>query len=133
MEFGRFTAQPSEEPGDLGVGGECGEMVEFPFQGFFGEVGVEEVVASPAETGQGLLQFGAGDVTAHAPISMSGFGDEVMDREFGDFAAAEFASFGHGCGRVRRGDWTRSGVEGQALCRQITVADCGGGLPRFLA
>ena len=90
VEVGGFGFEPEEERGDLGVLVEGFEGVEFPFQSFFCERGVEEVVTAFAEPGECLSDVLAVEVTSDAAVVVSGFGDEVVGGQVGDLTVAEF-------------------------------------------
>jgi hypothetical protein len=96
--------EPEEECGDLGMARDGLEGIEFPFEGLFRERSVEEAVAAAAELGEGLSDLLSVEVTSHAAVIVSGFGDEVMGGQVGHLTFAQFAGLvwiGQGLGQQR--------------------------------
>ncbi len=115
VEIGGLSFEPEEEGCDFGVMADGCECVEFPFEGFFREGGVEEVVTAAAKPGQGLSDLLAVEVASDPAVIVSGLGDEVVGGQVGDLAVAEFASLG------RVGQGIRAGVRGRGS-RGVRIA-----------
>ena len=94
MEITGFSAKPFEELGDFGACRQRLQIVEFAFQGFLGERGVEEIVAAAAEQRQRLPDLPAIEVAANPAVAVTGARDEMVNGQFTDLATAEFAALG---------------------------------------
>lgn len=80
MEIAGFSAEPVQKLGDFGAGRQCLQIVELAFQGFLGERGVEEIVATAAEHRQRLPDLPAIEIAADPAVAVTGARDEMVNR-----------------------------------------------------